>query len=968
MGAKRLPPQANERIDRGAPLSFVFEGQRYDGFEGDVVSSALAANDQIVMARSFKYHRPRGILSFANHDANVLLSCGERTNIRADLEPLSPGKSYRAVNTFGGLRWDLARVVQLFAKVLPVGFYYKAFYRPRFLFPYWERLIRAMAGLGKISVDAKSVRFSRRNRFCDVLIIGGGVAGLAAAKRCVGEAADVVIVDENGVLGGTFDYLHARDLSAQADKTAILESLTSAANVEIFAGYFAAGFYADNTVPLVGPEGLVHVRAKTVIFATGLYEQPAVFRNNDLPGVMLASAAQRLVHRYAVKPCDNAVILAGNDEAYAVASDLLAAGIKIAAIVDLEDPNGRGEAARIALQQGIQIIPNAVIEQASSRADRLNKIVVQSNNGGNRQTIDCDGLLMSVGWAPAAGLLYQAGVQLRYDQTLRQVVPHELPPSLFVAGRVNGVFGYLDNVRDGTAAACAALNYLGCDVAVQPPEVRTAQPHSHVFPVTAHVKGKDFVDFDEDLTVNDLKVAFREGFDSVELMKRYTTIGMGPSQGKTSNMNGVRILADLQGTSVQAIGVTTTRPFTYPVALGVLAGRRVRRQWLTPMHDYHLAENADLQEAGTWLRPMSYAAGSPQATIEREYHRVRNSVGIIDVSTLGKIELFGPDTIKLLEYAYTCSFAKLKQGMTRYIFMVDAGGTLVDDGVAARFSDDHFYITATSSHAQAVVRSLQLFADQLGSDVAIMDRTLQVAALNLAGPRSREVLAQLTEYDISDAAFPYLAIREATIGGVRARLMRVGFVGELGFEIHVPASHGQTVWNALCEAGREAGIGPFGVEAQRLLRLEKGHLIFGQDTDGTTNPFEVNLGWGVSLSKAQFSGRHSLRILKEQRSRRMVGFITREDPERLIRECHLIIADDQIVGRVTSVAYSPHCQAVIGLAMLEGGAARASGEGLLIRLSDGTLVAAAVAETPFYDPDNSRQKHSSSETEQGLAT
>ena len=374
MPARRLPAQANEWIDRSQSLSFVFEGQRYDAYNGDVVASGLIANDQLVTARSFKYHRRRGSLSLANHDANVLLSCGERTNVRADVEPLTNGRSYRAVNTYGGLRFDAAQVLQLFSAVLPVGFYYKAFYRPRALFPWWERLIRQMAGLGKLSADAPCIRPKRRNRFCDVLVIGGGIAGLAAAERSAAAGFDVVVADENERLGGSYDYLLARDESAQQQKSSFIEQLEASENCELLVGHFAAGYYADRSVPLVGREGLVHVHAKQIIFATGLYEQPAVFRNNDLAGIMLATAAQRLVHRYAVAPCENAIVLAGNDEAYAAAIDLHSAGIQIVAIVDMDDPARRGEIVNLALARGIQVIPNAVIDEARGRAGRVSEV------------------------------------------------------------------------------------------------------------------------------------------------------------------------------------------------------------------------------------------------------------------------------------------------------------------------------------------------------------------------------------------------------------------------------------------------------------------------------------------------------------------------------------------------------------------------------------------------------------------
>lgn len=517
-----------------------------------------------------------------------------------------------------------------------------------------------------------------------------------------------------------------------------------------------------------------------------------------------------------------------------------------------------------------------------------------------------------------------------------------------------GVFDDAARCADGEAAAAEALQYLGLISPSKPRPQRSGERHSHPYPIAAHPKGWDFVDFDEDLQVGDLRTAWREGFDSAELMKRYTTIGMGPSQGKTANMNGVRILAKLNGASMQAVGVTTMRPFTHPVPMGMLAGRRFRPQWLTPMHAYHVASQADLMEAGTWIRPRSYTRGTPQSAIVDEYDSVRNGVGVIDVSTLGKIELFGSDARTLLEYAYTCSFAKLRVGMTRYIFMVDDSGTLVDDGVAARVADDHFYITATSSHAQAVVRQLQLYAIQLGLDVAVIDRTFQVGAINLAGPHSAEVLASLTDLDLSAQSFPYLGMRLGQVEGVAVRLLRVGFVGELGFEIHFPASYGPALWQVLLEDGAAHGIRPFGVDAQRLLRLEKGHLIVGQDTDGTTHPYEAGLGWGVKLSKPRFVGRHALKVLKARTARKLVGFSCSEPAGNAIEGCHLVIEAGAIAGRVTSVAYSPHCSAVIGLVMADLALAEIGRE-LTVKTTDGNLVVVRVVKTPFYDPDNERQ-------------
>ncbi|MGR8950589.1 MAG: FAD-dependent oxidoreductase, partial [Gammaproteobacteria bacterium] len=952
--AKRLPPQTGEWIDRDSTLGFSFENHAYRAYRGDVVSSALIAADQMHLARSFKYHRPRSTLSFANHDANVLFQSPDQANIRGDVEPVTEGASYKAVNTIGGLRADVTRVLQLFSRFLPVGFYYKAFYRPRWLFPYWEKLIRRLAGLGYINEQFPTQRYAKYYRATDVLVVGGGPAGMAAALEAARCGLKTVLVEEGSRLGGTYDYVYRSD-DEQRAKQAAVEQIAANELIHVYCDTYAAGYYDDGYLPLVGKERLTHIQAGAVIFATGLIEQPAVFRHNDLPGVMLATAALRLATRYAVQAFDKAVVFTSNNDGYVAALNLQRISGAVEAIVDTGDPNTRvkdGESlSAAAIAAGISVIPKAVISEAQAKHNRLSAVVVHSTRTGSEQTILCDGLLMSMGWAPNASLLYQAGGSLIYDDNLAQIRPDTCPSGVYAAGRLNGHMDIKAQLEDGIFAAQAAAVQLGRfsgDLAPGPQS--PTGPLSDPLPIFAHPQGKEFIDFDEDLTLKDLKTAYREGFDSIELLKRFSTIGMGPSQGKTSNMNGVRWLAAERNEPVGVIGVTTPRPFLHPVPMGVLAGRRIRRHWCTPMHAFHESGQANMMEAGTWLRPMSYGThlkqGYLDGAIAREYAAVRERVGVIDVSTLGKIELFGPDVIPLLEYAYTCAFDKLKTGMTRYIFMVDGSGTLTDDGVAARFADDHFYITATSSHAQAVVRQLQLNAEQLNLDVSIIDRTFQVAAMNLAGPDSGKVLAKLTDIDLSDEGFPYLAVREGLIAGVKASIMRVGFVGELGYEIHCPATSAASLWQALIEAGKAFGILPFGVDTQRLLRLEKGHLIFGQDTDGTTNPYEVNLGWGVRLGKARFNGKHSLAILKERLSRRLVGFKTSAQYANDIEECHLVIMDGEIAGRVTSVSYSPHCDATIGLAMVPIDRGEV-GSAIRIRLSDGTLIHAEVVPAPF---------------------
>lgn len=957
--SSRLPPLEGEWIDRTQTIDFSYEGERIKAFRGDVISSAVMAGGRRILARSFKYHRPRGVLSLANHDANVLVESRSRTNIRADVVAPEAGAEYRAVNTWGGVRFDAGQMLGLLAPLLPAGFYYKAFYRPAFLFPWWEKLIRRAAGLGRVDTRAPAGRVPRHHRWCDVLVIGAGASGLAAARRLAASGVRVILADEQARPGGSLLHLRAGELGARELRAELPETL---ADVTVLSSHVAVAYYPDHGVPLLGPDGMTFVHARCVIVATGLYEQPAVFRNNDLPGVMLSGAAARLARLYAVRPFATGVMLAGHPQACAQAVALRELGVPVEAVIDLGNVGDAAlEAARAA---GMQVIADVNSIEARASGGELAALTVRGRSGGLIQTLDCDGAVMAMGWAPAANLLVQAGARMTHDAGIGQSVPETLPSGVFAAGSVNGVFALADRRADGEAAAAAALASLGRgSETVQVPR-RARDCQSHAYPVFPHPRGKAFVDFDEDLTIGDLHTAVREGFDAIELVKRYTTIGMGPSQGKTSNMNGLRIVAGLTGQTVGALGATTPRPFVYPVPMAQLAGRRLRRVWRTPLHDWHIGRAAQMNEAGTWLRPASYGTGTPRERIEREYAAVRGAVGLIDVSTLGKIEIVGRDARALLDYAYPVGFAKLIPGMTRYVFMTDGGGTLVDDGVCACLDTDHYYLTTTSSQAQHVLRQLELYAAQLQLDVTVVERTFNCGALNLAGPQARQVLAAHTDVDLSASAFPYLACRDGIVAGVPARVMRVGFVGELGYEIHVAAHALGTVWQALCDTGAAQGLLPFGVDTQRLLRLEKGHVIVGHDTDGTTNPFEVGLGRAVARSKTRCVGRHALAVLGDRVTRQLIGFRSIDPRAAAIQECHLIIDDDRIAGRVTSVGWSPHCGAVIGLAMV-GTHLAVIGERCRVRLTDRSLIDVEVVQLPFYDPGNTRQHDASEEAGHG---
>ena len=967
----RLDAHPEEWLDRSAELSFEFEGQRFRGFGGDTISSALAAAGAPYVARSFKYHRRRHILSFANHDSNTLFQVDGVPNVRGDVTPLAQGMRVSAINTFGGLKADRARWLDRLARFLPVGFYYKAFHSRR-LFPRWERMFRTLTGLGVVPLDAVRQTTAKRYGFCDVLVVGGGPSGLSAALAAAAAGARVALVDESFRLGGSGMGLESGEYRATH---ALIESVGRAPGITVNCATVAAAYYADHWVALADALRLTKMRAKAVVFATGVIEQPAVFRNNDLPGVMLASAAMRLVLRYRVAPGRQVVMVAANLEAYRACLDLHSLGVRIAAIVDMrEAPDGADAAAAAkCMALGMPILQgHAPYEAVADAQGRVAALVAAPLGGHGGQAapgvegavdaarsrrIDCDAVLMSVGWAAAANLLLQAGGATRFSDVLQQFVPAALPAGIFASGRMNGVYDFEARVADGARAGSRAAAHAGCGAASEAVIAPAARRPSHRFPVVDHPAAKNFVDFDADLQVKDLENAAQEGFDSSELLKRYSTVGMGPSQGKHSNMNALRILARYRGVGVEELGLTTSRPMYHPVPMKLLAGRSFNPERRTPVDAEHARLGAVWMPAGNWRRPEYYAvsAESRAQSIEAEVAAVRGSVGIIDVGTLGKIEIYGPQAGAFLDRVYAGRFSDLKIGMTRYGLMLDEAGVIVDDGVVGRMAQDFYYFTTTTGGSATVFRELLRCNALWGLDCALVNVTGHHAAFNFAGPASRELLQPLTDVDLSAAAFPYLGARSGRVAGAAARLLRVGFVGELGYEIHVAASDAVKVWRALHAAGLPRGLRPFGVEAQRVLRLEKGHFIVGQDTDALTDPFEANAAWAVSMQKPFFVGQRSLRILEARGPRQVLVGIELLDPARLPKECHLVIQDGAIAGRVTSVVHSRALSKSIGLAMLAPDLARTAGE-IEIRGENGVMQRARIVPTPFYDPGNARQR------------
>ncbi|QFU02059.1 Aminomethyltransferase [Halomonas sp. THAF5a] len=969
--SSRLPAPLGSLIDRERPMRFTFEGQSYQGFAGDSIASALAAHGRLLLSRSFKYHRPRGALTLAGQDANTLVQLPDEPNVLADTRRLEDGLTVTGQNYSGSLDQDRDMALGKFSRFMPVGFYYRTFYKPRGVWKVWEPLIRRKAGLGELDLAARGHYHDKAYLFTEVMVVGGGPAGLAAALTAAEGGARVLLVDDQPRLGGALTYARfdIDGTRGEALRDELVTAVERHPGIRVLSNATCNGWFPDNYLPVIQGRRMFKVRARECIVASGSFDQPVIFRNNDLPGVMLASAAQRLIRHYAIKPGQRAVMLTGNDDGYLAALDLHAQGVEVAALADLRAQADDPELARALEAAGIPLhLGHTVFEARHDKSlhrvtgVELRAITGQGEVAEQGTTLSCDLLCMTAGYMPAYQLLCQAGGKLSYDDAVAEFTISGLPKHLRIAGSVNGLHD-LEQVRgDGIRAAAEALRALGREA---PTPAASSAPSgtrqvNHPWPIFPHPKGKAFVDFDEDLQIEDIINATRHGYRDVQLVKRFSTVGMGPSQGRHSALPTARLVAQATGRSVGETGVTTARPPFTAETLAHLAGRGFDPYRLTPMQRRHVELGAQMMPAGNWQRPAFYPATDGQLDrtrcMQEEARHVREAVGMIDVSTLGGLEIRGPDAAEFVNRLYTFGFLKQPVGRTRYAPMTNEQGVVIDDGVSCRLAEDHFYVTATTSGVTNVHRSMLQWNAQWRLDVDIANVTSAFAAVNVAGPRARQVLEQLCDdIDLSAEAFPYLELRTGHVADMPARLLRVGFVGELGYEIHVPSRYGEALWDRLMDAGAAFGLRPFGVEAQRLLRLEKGHVIIGQDTDGMSHPEEIGLGWAVNRKKPFFVGHRAVDILAAQPpKRRLVGFRLPASSPRP-REGHLVLEGDTITGNITSCEPSPTLGAIIGLAYTAPDKAT-PGSRITIRVDAGQEVTAEVVALPFYDPDNARQE------------
>jgi len=940
------------RIDRGKPVRFSFDGKNYTGFEGDTLASALLANGVMLFGRSFKYHRPRGIMAAGSEEPNALVSVdrghGRFTpNLRATNVELYDGLKAVSQNRWPSLKTDFGAINDRLGMFFPAGFYNKTFMWPR---SFWDRLyepaIRNMAGLGDAPTEQDPDIYASTYAHCDLLIVGAGPAGIDAALESAASNKRVTLIDEQDELGG--GALADPALWPWLERS--LKALADAQNVTILKRTTAFGYYHDNFIGAVErltdhlPDGgcaprekLWRIRASEVILAQGAIERPLVFDGNDTPGVMLSSAAKVFANRYSVAIGKSVALMAAHDSGWHDVFALAKAGVGIAAIVDIRETV---DAALIKQAADLDItvkLGHSVIGVVGRHA--VNAVEVAANDGTGKTAITCDALLMAGGWTPSVHLWSHSKGSLKWRDDLGAYVPDQPNENVHCVGGCSGNWDF------GRGAVIDVLP--------------TPMDQTRI---------KAFVDFQNDVTAKDINLAVREGFRSIEHIKRYTTNGMATDQGKTSNVNGLQIASTALGRPVTDIGLTSFRPPYTPQTFGALAGHAkgaLFQPTRTTNIDGWAEENGAVFElVAQWRRARYFpkAGENMHAAVNRECLAVRNSLGIFDASTLGKIEVVGPDAAEFLNRMYTNPWKALEPGRCRYGLLLKEDGFITDDGVSARLAPDRFHLTTTTGGAARVLNMMEDYLQTEWPDlnVWLTSTTEQYAVIALQGPNARKLLESLVEgIDLSAEAFPHMAIREGTICGVPTRLFRVSFTGELGFEINVPTAYGHAIWERLMSEGAQYDITPYGTEAMHVLRAEKGFIIVGQDTDGTVTPFDAGLDWAVGKKKADFVGKRSLArpdIIATGR-KQLIGLLT-EDPNVVLEEGAQIVADPnqpipmKMIGHVTSSYWSATLGRSIALALVAGGQ-NMTGETLHIP-TPGTTHKAKVSEMVFYDPEGAR--------------
>ncbi|MEH6578416.1 MAG: sarcosine oxidase subunit alpha family protein [Amphritea sp.] len=981
-------------IDRSQQISFTFNNKAYFGVPGDTLASALLANGVDLIGRSFKLHRPRGIMAAGVEECNAYLQVGSgdrhTTNVNATQIEIYEGLTAKSVHCWPSVEHDIGALVGAFSRLLPSGFYYKTFMWPAKFWHLYEHAIRSSAGLGKAPETEDIDTYEYRYDHFDLVIVGSGPAGLMAARQAAPSGANILLVEQDFRFGGSLlaDTAMINNQPAADWAKHTLDELKGFKNVTLLPRTTLTGYYDGNFLTAlervtdhlpvnvrrsgIARERLWKIRAGKVILATGSIERPLVFGNNDRPGVMLASGARTYLNRYGVQPGQKAVIFTNNDTAYEVATELQQKGVTVEALIDIRQ-NPPQAMSKLASSHNIKVLTGCAVHNVLGKKKvkgvEVASLTAQNTLGSDNLRINCDLVVQSSGWTPTVHLFSQAGGKLLFDeeQLCLRPDPTTISQQLLSVGSCNGNFSLTDALREGAQAAHQAL--LDCSFE----STESSWPKaSESLPCTPQalwrVPGrkqniKRFVDLHNDVSSSDIELANREGYRSVEHLKRYTATGMGPDQGRTSNINALAILAEEQNRSIPSVGTTRFRPPYTPISFGAVAGRRVgelfqvRRK--SSLYEAHEEAGAVFEPAGLWMRPDYYpAAGETrEQAVLRECRGVRESVGIFDASSLGKLDIQGPDALKLLNMLYANGWNTLKSGACRYGVMLKEDGFIFDDGVTACLGENHYHMTTTTGNAETVYSWIEewLQCEWLDWDVYVTPVTTQWAAISIAGPKARDLLNKVgTDIDLSTEAFPHMQFREGTVADIPARVFRISFTGEHSYEINVPSSYAPALWQALMKAGENLGITPFGLEAIHRLRAEKGYIAVGLETDGTVTPYDLGMSWAVGKKKADFLGKRSLSLpdLSRTGRRQLVGLLT-DTPEYVIPEGAQIRLESttqpRSQGHVTSSYMSSTLNRSMALAMLENGLER-HGEKVTLHI-DGKTVAAQVTKPLFYDED-----------------
>jgi sarcosine oxidase subunit alpha len=997
--SKNLRIKTSRFIDQTSRISFKFNNKTYYGFKGDTLASALLANNVHLVGRSFKYHRPRGIMTAGSEEPNAIVQINDGTaltepNVRATEVEIYEGLEASSQNCWPSVNFDIGGINNLLSPLLPAGFYYKTFMWPASFWEKYEYFIRKSAGLGKSPTQPDPDIYEHQYIHCDVLVIGSGISGIMAAKTAAKNGLKTLLIEEKSILGGSTIYKEDNEvfldnetpskwLSNQINDLEKLENLEIKTRTSVAAyhgyNYLLARENLTDHLPIHERKDkirqkLLKIRAKKVVTSTGALERPLIFNNNDRPGILLASALKRYADLFGVACGEKNILFTNNDSAYETALSFIDKGIKLEAIIDIrENPNS--ELVKKVEENQIKIFKGYTLVDTSGYR-RINKISIMqlSKDGqnvvGNKIEISCDCLGMSGGWTPAVHLFTQSGGKLSFREEDQVFIPKTYPSKQISIGSCNGDFSLnsiIKNIPNQLKEFFAVSSTEFDNLDIKSNEDLTKR-NIWLLPSDKVIgKTKPFVDYQNDATAKDIKLALREGFRSIEHVKRYTTTGMGTDQGKLGNMHALGIIADTAGVKMGELGTTTFRPPYTPLTFGTIVGRNVGEFFdifrKTPMHDWHEQNNAEFENVGQWKRAWYYPNNNENMhqAVQRESKAARESAGILDASTLGKIDIQGTDASEFLNRVYTNAWSKLAIGKCRYGLMLNEDGMVYDDGVTTRLDENHYIMTTTTGGAANVLGKLEdyLQTEWPELDVHLTSVTDHYATASICGPNSKKILQKIIpNMDLSDENFPHMSFKNAEIDNVKCRIMRISFTGEHSYEINIPASYGKSLWEKCMEAGKEFNITPYGTETMHLLRAEKGFIIVGQDTDATLTPIDLQMDWIVSKKKYDFIGKRSLYrsdTIREDR-KQLVGLLT-DDPNEVLEEGAQIVADTnkkpiEMLGHVTSSYFSPNLNKSIALGVVRGGK-KMLGQKLIIPMENKNINV-TVSDPVFLDKENKR--------------